>query len=200
MDQDDRIDRDPTHRAPVRVRVAVPADADALVDLLHQIMAHHGVPFPPDADLRAVLGEAFASTAHEFLVAEGPEGIHGMCALVYSLSTWSAGPVCEVQDVVVAAHRRGAGVGAAVLAAAERRAAERGCRRLFLTAETPNLGGQAFYRALGLMEKTTLHFERDLTARVADGLQHDLTTRGAGDLERDLTTRRADDGTEAPTA
>lgn len=161
------MDQDPAPRAPFRVRLAVPSDTDALIDLLHQIMAHHGVPSPPAPDLRDVLGQVFASPSHEFLVAEFDDGIHGMCALVYSLSTWSAGPVCEVQDVVVAAHRRGAGVGAAVLAAAERRAAERGCRRLFLTAETPNLGGHAFYRALGLMEKTTLHFERDLTTRGA---------------------------------
>jgi hypothetical protein len=38
----------------------------------------------------------------------------------------------------------------------------RGCSRLFLLAEPWNLEAHAFYRSLGLSEKTCLYFERDL--------------------------------------
>lgn len=146
------------------VREALPADSDALIGLLQEIMSHHGVTPPPADALRRTLQEAFESPSHEFLVAGTDEAVLGTCALLYSLSTWSAGLVCELQDVVVTAASRDAGVGSALLAAAERRSRERGCVRLFLSAESANLGGQAFYRSLRLAEKAVLHFERDLTA------------------------------------
>ncbi len=146
------------------VRPADPPDTEALIGLLQEIMVHHAVSPPPIADLRRTLEEIFESTSHEFLVAGTGDDVLGACALIYSLSTWSAGPVCELQDVIVTGGSRDTGVGAALLDAAERRARERGCRRLFLSAETANLGGHAFYRALGLTEKAALYFERDLTA------------------------------------
>lgn len=145
------------------VRPAVLSDVDALIGLLFEIMAHHGVAPPPIVDLRRTLEEIVESNTHEFLIAGTDAAVQGACALIYSLSTWSAGPVCELQDVVVTAESRGVGVGSVLLEAAESRARRRGCRRLFLSAETANLGGHAFYRALGLAEKAVLHFERDLT-------------------------------------
>lgn len=152
-----------TARPSVWVRRAVPTDSDALIRLLEEIMAHHGVTPPPPDALRSTIEETFASTSHEFLVAGVTDRVLGMCALIYSLSTWSAGPVCELQDVVVAPASRAERVGTALLTAAERRARERGCLRMFLSAETANLGGHAFYRSLRLTEKAVLHFERDLT-------------------------------------
>ena len=99
-----------------------------------------------------------------FLVAETRGRVVGACSLVFSLSTWSAGEVCELQDVVVTADERRAGVGRALLQAATALARSRGCLRLFLQAETANLGAHAFYRSQGFDEKTALHFERDLIA------------------------------------
>ncbi|MHB8868929.1 MAG: GNAT family N-acetyltransferase [Thermoleophilia bacterium] len=154
--------RDPT-TSGLWVRPATAADIDLLTNLLDEIMAHHGVPPPPAEDLRRTLEEIVGSTSHEFLLAGAGDSVRGTCALIYTLSTWSAGRVCELQDVVVAAGSRGEGVGRTLLEAAERRAREKGCRRLFLSAETANLGGHRFYRALGLSEKAVLWFERDLT-------------------------------------
>ncbi len=48
------------------------------------------------------------------------------------------------------------------MSAAEAIARARGCSRLFLLAESWNLDAHAFYRSLGLAEKTCLYFERDL--------------------------------------
>ncbi len=91
-----------------------------------------------------------------------------MCALVFSISTWSASPVCELQDVIVTEEYRREDVGRGLIAAAEEIARARGCSRLFLLAESWNLGAHAFYRSLGLSEKTCLYFERDLRASGAD--------------------------------
>jgi GNAT superfamily N-acetyltransferase len=65
--------------------------------------------------------------------------------------------------MVRASHRRHR-VGQGLVDAAEAVARARGCDRLFLLAEVWNLEAHAFYRSLGLTEKTCLYFERDLPA------------------------------------
>jgi GNAT superfamily N-acetyltransferase len=85
-----------------------------------------------------------------------------MCALLFTYSTWSVGMVCELQDVIVNEPFRQNGVGQGMLEAAENLARERGCVRLYLLAEYWNLDAHAFYRSLGLAEKTSMYFERDL--------------------------------------
>lgn len=145
-----------------RIRLADATDVDALATLLREIMVHHDA-VPPSADaLRETLHSILACTAHLFLVAEASGTIVGACSLIFSISTWSAGPVCEIQDVIVTAQNREAGVGRRLLEAASALAAERGCVRMFLYAEPFNLGAHAFYRSVGLMEKTALYFERNL--------------------------------------
>ena len=146
----------------ITVRGAHDSDLDALISLLEEIMAHHGVPRPARGSLTRTLRSILTSDSHLFLVAESGGSIIGMCALVFTVSTWSAGPVCEIQDVIVTDESRGAGAGRLLLEAAEDVARERGCVRLFLHAEPANLGAHAFYRSLGLEEKTSLHFERSL--------------------------------------
>jgi GNAT superfamily N-acetyltransferase len=132
-------------------------------------MTHHGVGLPAREDLAHTLAEmlaqAEASTRprYLFLVAQARGRVIGACSLVFSLSTWSTGEVCELQDVIVTADERRTGVGHALLEAATRVARSRGCRRLFLSAEAANLGAHAFYRSHGFDEKTALHFERDLS-------------------------------------
>jgi GNAT superfamily N-acetyltransferase len=151
-------------------RPATSADLAALIGLLEEIMTHHGVGLPSRADLAGtlaeMLGEAETSVRprYLFLVAETRGHVVGACSLLFSLSTWSAGEVCELQDVVVTADERCAGVGRELLQAATVLARSRGCRRLFLQAEAANLGAHAFYRSQGFHEKTALHFERDLIA------------------------------------
>jgi GNAT superfamily N-acetyltransferase len=90
-----------------------------------------------------------------------------MCALIFTISTWSAAPVCELQDVIVTEDYRRTAVGQGLIAEAERIARAHCCARLFLLAEYWNLAGHAFYRSLGMQEKTSLYFERDLTSGAA---------------------------------
>lgn len=146
----------------ITYRPAIPSDAPSLVSLLAEIMEYHGVCPPDVARLAKVVEEVFASQSHFFLVAEAHETIVGMCALVFSYSTWSAARVCELQDVVVAEHQRRNQIGRGLIRAAERIARERGCTRLFLLAEAWNLKAHSFYRSLGMTEKTCVYYERDL--------------------------------------
>ncbi len=153
---------------PVVFRPAQPQDLAGIESLLVEIMTHHGVQPPSEAGLREtirrILEGAGATTRpdHCFLVGEQAGEVVACCALLFSLSTWSAGERCELQDVVVTGRRRGEGIGRRLIDAAAGIARARGCVYLFLTAEAENLSGHAFYRSLGLHEKAVLYFERDL--------------------------------------
>jgi GNAT superfamily N-acetyltransferase len=164
----------------IAYRKATQADAPGVLSLLEEIMVHHGAASPGRESLATIVSDIIAASDHCFLVAEAvgaswapdadsadvavPGGsIVGMCALVFTISTWSAALACELQDVIVTEDYRREDVGKGLLAAAEEMARARGCSRLFLLAESWNLGAHAFYRNSGMMEKTCLYFERDLT-------------------------------------
>jgi N-acetylglutamate synthase-like GNAT family acetyltransferase len=146
----------------VTYRQATVADSAHIVSLLREIMQHHGVEVPQKERLAAVVAAALDSPFHEFLLAESNGTAVGMCALVFTFSTWSAALACELQDVIVTESSRRGGVGEGLIQAAAARCRERGCVRLFLLAEAWNLEAQAFYRRQGMTEKTCLDFELDL--------------------------------------
>lgn len=153
----------------VGCRLATSSDLPALIGLLEEIMTHHGVALPARENLARTLAEMLAETEtstqprYLFLLAETRGRVVGTCSLIFSLSTWSTGEVCELQDVIVTADERRSGVGHALLQAATALARSRGCLRLFLQAEAANLGAHAFYRSQGFDEKIAVHFERDLS-------------------------------------
>jgi len=147
----------------IAYRQATPSDVPQVLSLLEEIMTHHGVAPPEPERLVATIATILTSTGHTLIVADAHDRLLGMCALMFSYSTWSASLVCELQDVLVTRGHRRTRVGRGLLEAAEEAARARGCSRLFLSAESWNLEAHAFYRSLGLAEKTCLYFERDLT-------------------------------------
>ncbi len=143
-------------------RPAVAADTTSVISLLTEIMEHHGITPPPTERLQSVTTAVMVSSDHLFLLAEADDAVVGMCALVFSYSTWSTSLVCELQDVIVTSTSRRHNIGHGLVEAAEKMARARGCTRLFLTAESWTLEAHRFYRSLGLAEKTCLYFERAL--------------------------------------
>ena len=82
-------------------RRAVQSDLTQVIALLREIMEYHDVTPPDAAGLSAVRRQHLDSQDHLFLVADDDGRLLGMCALLFSMSTWSAAPVCEIQDLIV---------------------------------------------------------------------------------------------------
>jgi GNAT superfamily N-acetyltransferase len=134
----------------VEIRSAVPADLPALVRLLRELFTLEA-DFEPDAD-RQRLGLALMMTDPErraVLVAERAGAVIGMVTGQLVISTAEGAPSVWVEDMVVDARCRGAGVGAALLVAIERWAGERGATRLQLVADRENAPALAFYDRSG---------------------------------------------------
>ena len=75
----------------------------------------------------------------------------GLIDCFAGFSTFAAKPLLNVHDIVVRAGRRGQGIGQALLAWAERRAAELGCCKLTLEVLSNNTRAMASYRQAGFV-------------------------------------------------
>lgn len=146
----------------MRYRLAVVDDLPAVIALLSEIMAVHGVDAPRAERLTEVVSHLLDSTSHRFVLAEEAKGVVGLCAVLISMSTWSAGKACELQDVIVTERARRTGVGRGLVEAAAELGRREGCGRLQLVTEAWNLPAHDFYRSLGFQEKTCVYFERPL--------------------------------------
>jgi GNAT superfamily N-acetyltransferase len=132
--------------APVtaRIRDATERDAGGVASLLDEL----GYPASPEA-ARERLRRWAADPSSRVLVAEGQDGIVGLVAthLVPRLDDdrlW-----CRITDIVVAAGSRRAGVGTALVEAAEAEARRHGASRLDLSSAEWRAGARDFYARLG---------------------------------------------------
>ena len=134
--------------APV-VRRAEAGDLPALVGLLG-ILFTLEADFQPDPARQRRGLEALLATPQASLVlaAEAGGAVVGMVTGQLLVSTAQGGPSLLVEDLVVAEAARGAGLGRALLAAAEAWGRSRGATRVQLLVDEENLAALAFYRRL----------------------------------------------------
>ncbi len=135
---------------PLDVRPAVPADLDALVELLEELFELEA-DFRPD-EVRQRRGLALMLEEPErraVLVAEREGAVVGMVTAQLVVSTAEGGASALVEDMVVDAAWRGLGAGRALLEAIEAWARAPGATRLQLLADRENGPALAFYARMG---------------------------------------------------
>jgi ribosomal protein S18 acetylase RimI-like enzyme len=132
------------------VRPARPEDVDALIALLGDLFSIEA-DFHPDPDRqRRGLALLLDDRARAIvLVAERGRRVVGMVTAQLVISTAEGAPSAWVEDMIVDAAERGRGLGRALLAELERRAAALGATRLQLLADRENGPALGFYARLG---------------------------------------------------
>jgi len=126
------------------------ADIPALSELLSVLFAQEE-EFTPDLEAQAQ-GLAQIIDKPEVgavLVAREGGQILGMVSLLFTVSTALGGRVAWLEDMVVSAEARGAGLGSELLAQAISLARAQGCKRITLLTDRANEAAQRFYRQQG---------------------------------------------------
>lgn len=132
------------------IRGATHQDADAVADLFDQYRQFYALP----ADLalsRRFIGERLAKHESVILVATSTASpvLLGFCQMFPTFCSLEAAPIYALYDLYVRPSARQAGVGRALLQAAEQRAASDGRVRLDLTTARSNTTAQALYASQG---------------------------------------------------
>lgn len=90
------------------------------------------------------------------LVARQQGRVIGMVNLLFTVSTALGAKVALLEDMVVAADQRDAGVGSLLLHSAIQQATAAGCRRITLLTDQSNDAAQRFYQRSGFAPSTML--------------------------------------------
>ena len=135
------------------IRTATIDDLDEVARLYIALKNHHAKLQPDnlryqveDARWAEAARKALEDRAVTCLLAERGAAI-GFMKLSFVEKVW--GTSCEIDTLVVDDAARGQGVGAALVAAAERTGRRRGARAMRVDVLTRNLGGVAFYEREG---------------------------------------------------
>ena len=139
----------------VRVRDARASDAPRLTELIIEL----GHPIE-EADVRRNL-ETLSASALLPLVATTGDKVIGMCGLSAMVTVHRDAPVGRISVMIVAEAHRGRGIGGMLVAEAERRLAERGCKILEVTSNHRRDEAHRFYERLGY-ERTSVRFMKRL--------------------------------------
>ena len=138
-------------------RVRTPEQIAAVAALARETWTRHYVPIIGAAQVEYMLARfqsaeaiarQIAEDGYEYYLAPGA----GYLALVPDPARKSA----MLSKIYVLEKRRGAGLGKAMVAFAEKRAVELGCRELWLTVNKHNAGSIAFYERRGFRKTEAL--------------------------------------------
>jgi GNAT superfamily N-acetyltransferase len=145
-----------------RIRDALPEDWPAVADLLRQLGRPSALGTPGEGELREGYLEFLSRSDAATLVVETDGRVVGFCDLLFLPRLNFVGPQAWIPDLVVAEEERGRGVGAAMLAAAEALARDRGCWSIFLSSANWRTRSHQFYRREG-WDQSGQYFSKSLT-------------------------------------
>lgn len=137
----------------VRVRHAVPADAEAVVAMVQRLARFEHAPTPPRFDV-TTFGRDVCGVAPRLviLVAELEQRLVGCVTMFETYSTWEGGPAAHIGDLWVEPAYRASGVGRGLIEAVVRIAAGNGARRIDAHVVREN-SARTFYEKLGFTDQ-----------------------------------------------
>ncbi|MFG1429000.1 GNAT family N-acetyltransferase [Roseixanthobacter glucoisosaccharinicivorans] len=131
------------------VRHATEADLPAVLALYAQPGMDDGAMLPLE-DATALFRRFSDYPDYKLYVAEAGGVVVGTFALLIMINLGHLGaPSAIVEDVVVAPHMQGAGIGREMMRVAMAHAAEKGCYKLVLSSNQKRERAHAFYEQLG---------------------------------------------------
>ena len=132
------------------VRRAQPSDVPQLLALVRRYWQFEGLGTFDALRLEVLLQQLIGSRARgQVWVAERAGSPCGYLVLVYVVSLEHQGLMAEIDEFFVLPEARGAGLGSALLAAAEAALQQAGCVRLQLQLAVANEAARAFYARHG---------------------------------------------------
>jgi ribosomal protein S18 acetylase RimI-like enzyme len=143
------------------VRVAKPADAEAIGRLLHDFNSEFGDPTPGPAKLAERVRELLE--ADEIIVLLVDDGV---AVMYFRPSLWTEALECYLAELYVVPARRGQGLGRALLDASIALARDAGADYMCLATSHDDVAARALYESAGFANRddgSLLYFyERDL--------------------------------------
>ena len=144
------------------IRPATPADVETILGFIKGLAAFEREPDAVQATLDDLLRDGFGKQPKfEVLIAELDGEPVGFALFFPTYSTWEGRPGIYLEDLFVAEHARGQGLGRKLMAALAAIAVARGCRRLELSVLHWN-PTREFYHHLGMV-----HMQEWLPYRLA---------------------------------
>jgi GNAT superfamily N-acetyltransferase len=136
------------------VRLATLADVGGIAPLVERYWEFEGIVGFQLPRIVALLDELVSTPDRGAIwVAETAAGLSGYLLAVFMFSLEHGGLMAEIDELFVLPAMRSRGVGALLLAAAERDMAARGLRRLQLQLGVENHRGRAFYFRHGFVAR-----------------------------------------------
>ena len=142
------------------IRRATAADVGDILRLIRELAAYEREPDAVHATVDSLTATLFGPTpSAEALVAEVDGEVVGLALFFTNFSTWTGRAGLYLEDLYVAPHARGTGLGKALLQRLARIAVGRGCARLEWSVLDWNQPAIDFYRSLGAkaMSEWTVH-------------------------------------------
>jgi ribosomal protein S18 acetylase RimI-like enzyme len=151
----------------VAVRVASPADAEAVGRLLHDFNSEFNSPTPgPERLAERILHLLAAGDTTVLLGGTGPDGV---AVLRFRASIWSDALECYLAELYVVPQHRGIGLGRALLQTAMNVARAQGADHMDLGTSEDDVAARSLYESLGFINREggpdgpiTFFYERDL--------------------------------------
>nr|WP_122012773.1 GNAT family N-acetyltransferase [Maliibacterium massiliense] len=129
------------------IRTATPQDVQHVYALICALEAQD---FDDDAFARVYRQNLAQQRIHYYLALDGRGAPLGFISLHEEYLLHHCGRVAEIQELVVAAHARGQGVGRALWAHARAQAVLHGCTHLEVCCNVRRTGARAFYERQGM--------------------------------------------------